>query len=88
MGKKEDLKQRMQGGMESLIRSTVKDDDAGENSRNTVPTGEEKEKEVHCNFVMPKGLHKKLKMVAAQKDVKLKTVLQEALEGYFKEEGV
>jgi hypothetical protein len=78
MNKKEELKNRMKGGMDGLIRSTLPAE--GERS---APSGKTAQKEVHCNFVMAEGLHRKMKLIATQRGESLKVVVQEAIEGYL-----
>jgi hypothetical protein len=81
MSKKEELKNRMRGGIDELIRSTLPE------NRKEMPKKEPEDREVHCNFVMASGLHRKLKLLATQRRESLKTVLHEALEGYLEKEG-
>ncbi|KAA6348988.1 hypothetical protein EZS27_003588 [termite gut metagenome] len=78
MGKKEDLKKRMQGGMDGLIRSTEKEKDA------PVVDGKEKDGEVRRNFIIKKSYHTRLKRLAAEREVSMKELVQEALDLYFK----
>jgi hypothetical protein len=82
MSKKEELKNRMKGGMDGFIRSTLTE------GRKEMPAREPKtaDREVHCNFVMAEGLHRKLKRLATQRGESLKAVLHEALEGYLEKE--
>ncbi|KAA6334380.1 hypothetical protein EZS27_017301 [termite gut metagenome] len=74
MSKKEELKSRMKGGMDELIRSTLPED------RKEMPKKDLEDREVHCNFVMSSRLHRKLKLLATQRGESLKTVLEEYLE--------
>jgi hypothetical protein len=78
MGKKEDLKERMRGGMDGLIRSTEKEKDT------PVGDGKEKDSEVRRNFIIKKSYHTKLKTLAAERGVSMKELVQEAFDLYFK----
>ena len=76
MAKKNDLKNSMSGGLmgglDGLIQST-----SGKQEK------PEKEKAVHCNFVMNEMFHKKLKVIAVRKSMTLKEALQEAITDYL-----
>jgi hypothetical protein len=67
--------------MDGFIRSTLP-----VNGKETLKK-EPSQREVHCNFVMAEGLHRKLKLIATQRGESLKAVLHEALEGYLEKVG-
>ena len=78
MAKKNDLKNSMSagltGGLDSLIQPTTKIQE---------PEQPQKEKAVHCNFVINQSIHARLKTLAIRKGVTLKDVIQEAALEYL-----
>ena len=77
MANKKDLKSSMAHGMssglDSLIQPTTK-------IQEQQP---QKEKAVHCNFVINQSIHARLKTLAIRKGVTLKDVIQEAALEYL-----
>ena len=44
---------------------------------------EEKEREVHCNFVIRKSIHTRMKYMAIDRDMSLKDMVNEAMKEYL-----
>lgn len=78
MANKKDLKNSMAHGMssglDSLIQPTTKIQEQEQ---------PQKEKAVHCNFVINQSIHARLKTLAIRKGVTLKDVIQEAALEYL-----
>lgn len=77
MAKSEQLKDSMKGGLNGLISSTV----SSKEEKKTVTT--EKERDVHCNFVIKKSLHTRMKYMAIDRDMSLKDMVNEAMNEYL-----
>ncbi|MGL4520713.1 MAG: hypothetical protein ACRCUJ_13860 [Phocaeicola sp.] len=77
MAKSEQLKDSMKGGLNGLISSTM----STKEEKKTVPT--EKERDVHCNFVIKKSLHTRMKYMAIDRDMSLKDMVNEAMSEYL-----
>ena len=80
MGKSDLLKDGMRGGLNGLISSTtsVKSEEK-KTSEKTV----EKESAVHCNFIINKSIHKRMKYLAIDLNKSLKDIVNEAMEEYL-----
>jgi hypothetical protein len=80
MGKSDLLKDGMKGGLNGLISSTtsVKSEEE-KTSEKTV----EKESAVHCNFIINKSIHKRMKYLAIDLNKSLKDIVNEAMEEYL-----
>ncbi|NCC10932.1 MAG: hypothetical protein EOM31_10615 [Bacteroidia bacterium] len=80
MGKSDLLKDGMKGGLNGLISSTtsVKSEEK-KTSEKTV----EKESAVHCNFIINKSIHKRMKYLAIDLNKSLKDIVNEAMEEYL-----
>ena len=80
MGKSDLLKDGMKGGLNGLISSTtsVKSEEK-KTSEKTV----EKESAVHCNFIINKSIHKRMKYLAIDLIKSLKDIVNEAMEEYL-----
>ena len=80
MGKSDLLKDGMKGGLNGLISSTtsVKSEEK-KTSEKTV----EKESAVHCNFIIHKSIHKRMKYLAIDLNKSLKDIVNEAMEEYL-----
>ena len=78
MANKKDLKSSiahgMSSGLDSLIQPTTNKQE---------PEQPQKEKAVHCNFVINQSIHARLKTLAIRKGVTLKDVIQEAALEYL-----
>ena len=78
MANKKDLKSSMvagmTGGLDSLIQPTAPLQE---------PEQPQKEKAVHCNFVINQSIHTRLKTLAIRKGITLKEAIQEAALEYL-----
>ena len=80
MSKSDQLKNSMKGGLNGLLSPTTKKD----NSNKTVSVSSEtKEKPVHCNFVIEKSIHTRMKYLAIDKNMSLKDIVNEAMREYL-----
>lgn len=83
MGKSDLLKDSMKGGLDGLLSPTTK-------SRTEKPAGGapgKKEPAVHCNFVMDKSIHTRMKYLAIEKGMSLKEIVNEAMREYLERNG-
>ena len=78
MANKKDLKSSMahglNSGLDSLIQPTTKIQE---------PEHLQKERAVHCNFVINQSIHTRLKTLAIRKGITLKEAIQEAALEYL-----
>ena len=73
MSKSDLLKDSMKGGLDGLLSPTKK----------TVAAPTEKETAVHCNFVINKSIHTRMKFLAIKKNMSLKDIVNEAMKEYL-----
>lgn len=81
MANKNDLKNKMQGGISGLFQSTI-GTNTPQNNKEDAPTVT---KRVHCNFVMNGDIHRRMKLTAMQKGITLISALEQACEMYLKD---
>ena len=79
MGKRDLLKDSMKGGLNSLLSSTTPS--YTEDKPAKVAT--EKETAVHCNFLINKSIHTRMKYLAIDKNMSLKDIVNEAMKEYL-----
>lgn len=79
MGKSNQLKDSMKGGLNGLLSSTTPT--SKEDKPAKVAT--EKETAVHCNFLINKSVHTRMKYLAIDKNMSLKDMVNEAMEEYL-----
>lgn len=79
MSKNDSLKDSMKGGLNGLFSSTV----STNNSLAKVNLSEEKEKVVHCNFLINKSIHTRMKYLAIDKNMSLKDIVNQAMLEYL-----
>ena len=70
MGKSDLLKDGMKSGLDGLLSSTKK-------------SPQEKEPAVHCNFVINKSIHTRMKYLAIEKNMSLRDIVNEAMREYL-----
>ena len=70
MSKSDLLKDSMKGGLDGLLSPTKK-------------TTGGKETAVHCNFVINKSIHTRMKFLAIKKNMSLKDIVNEAMKEYL-----
>lgn len=78
MAKSDLLKNGMKSGLNGLISSTSSSPKEDKKS-----ASEDKEREVHCNFVIRKSIHKRMKYLAVDLNMSLKDIVNEAMEEYL-----
>ena len=78
MANKKDLKSSMAHGMSSGLDSLIQPP-----TKIQEPEQPQKEKAVHCNFVINQSIHARLKTLAIRKGITLKEVIQEAALEYL-----
>lgn len=83
MGKSDLLKDSMKGGLDGLLSLTTKR--RTEKPAETAPG--KKEPAVHCNFVMDKSIHTRMKYLAIEKGMSLKEIVNEAMREYLERNG-
>ena len=76
MGKSDLLKDGMKSGLAGLLSSTKK-------STQKAPAKAEKEPAVHCNFVINKSIHTRMKYLAIEKNMSLRDIVNEAMREYL-----
>ena len=79
MSKSDLLKDSMKGGLDGLLSPTKKS--TGGKQPVAAPT--EKETAVHCNFIINKSIHKRMKYLAIDLNKSLKDIVNEAMEEYL-----
>lgn len=79
MSKNDSLKDSMKGGLNGLFSSTV----STNKSTAKVNLPEEKEKVVHCNFLINKSIHTRMKYLAIDKNMSLKDIVNQAMLEYL-----
>lgn len=79
MGKHDLLKDSMKGGLNSLLSSTTPSYTEDKPAKVAV----EKETAVHCNFLINKSIHTRMKYLAIDKNMSLKDIVNEAMKEYL-----
>lgn len=79
MSKNDSLKDSMKGGLNGLFSSTV----STNKSTAKENLSEEKEKVVHCNFLINKSIHTRMKYLAIDKNMSLKDIVNQAMLEYL-----
>ena len=69
MGKSDLLKEGLKGGLNGLLTPTS--------------TAKKEEKAVHCNFVIDKSIHTRMKYLAIDKNMSLREIVNEAMKEYL-----
>lgn len=79
MSKNDSLKDSMKGGLNGLFSSTVPTNKSTAKEN----LSEEKEKVVHCNFLIKKSIHTRMKYLAIDKNMSLKDIVNQAMLEYL-----
>lgn len=79
MGKSDLLKDSMKSGLDGLLSSTKK----SPQKKETTPVKTEKEPAVHCNFVIDKSVHTRMKFLAIEKNMSLRDIVNKAMKEYL-----
>ena len=77
------LKDGMKSGLDGLLSSTKK----SPQKKETAPAKAEKEPAVHCNFVIDKSVHTRMKFLAIEKNMSLRDIVNEAMREYIEKNG-
>lgn len=83
MGKSDSLKDGMKSGLDGLLSSTRK----SPQKEKTAPVKGKKEPAVHCNFVIDKSIHTRMRLLAIEKGMSLKDIVNEAMTEYLEKNG-
>ena len=75
MGKSDLLKNGMKSGLDGLLSSTGK----APQKKEPAPVKAEKEPAVHCNFVINKSIHTRMRLFSIEKGMSLKDIVNEAM---------
>lgn len=81
MGKSDLLKNGMKSGLDGLLSSTKQASQKTEPI--SAPSKVEKEPAVHCNFVIDKSVHTRMKYLAIDKNRSLRDIVNEAMREYL-----
>ena len=84
MGKSDLLKDSMKSGLDGLLSSTKK----SPQKKEATPLKTEKEPAVHCNFVIDKSVHTRMKFLAIEKNMSLRDIVNEAMKEYLEKKGL
>lgn len=82
MGKSNLLKGDIKTGLDGLLSSTQK-----VAQKKEAPSATEKETAVHCNFIIKKSIHTRMKYLAIKKSMSLKEIVNEAMSEYLERNG-
>jgi len=85
MGKSDLLKNGMKSGLDGLLSSTKQTLQKKEPV--SAPVKTEKEPAVHCNFVIDKSIHTRMKYLAIEKNMSLRDIVNEAMKEYLEKNG-
>lgn len=84
MSKSDQLKNSMKGGLNGLLSSTAPTNTDKSNRTTKIASGTEtKEKPVHCNFVIEKSIHTRMKYLAIERNMSLKDIVNAAMKEYL-----
>ena len=81
MSKSDLLKKNMKGGLNGLLSSTTPSYTEDKPAKNEVE--KEKETVVHCNFLINKSIHTRMKHLAIDNNMSLKDIVNEAMKEYL-----
>ncbi len=83
MGKSDLLKDSMKTGLDGLLSPTKKNPQP----QRSATSAAEKEPAVHCNFVIDRSIHIRMKYLAIEKGMSLKEIVNEAMKEYLAKNG-
>lgn len=83
MSKSDLLKDSMKTGLDGLLSPTKK----SAQKKEQVSPATEKEAAVHCNFVINKSIHTRMKYLAIEKNMSLRDIVNEAMKEYLEKNG-
>ena len=77
------LKTGMAGGLSGLLSSTEKPPKASK----PTPSSASSNEPVHCNFLINRDIHLRMKYLAIEKNMSLREIVNEAMNEYLKHNG-
>ena len=83
MGKSDLLKEGLKGGLNGLLTPTSTAKKGEKKATGTAAEKQPKEKAVHCNFVIDKSIHTRMKYLAIDKNMSLREIVNEAMKEYL-----
>ena len=83
MAKQDLLKTGMAEGLSGLLSSTEKPTKASKPKPSSAPSNEP----MHCNFLINRDIHLRMKYLAIEKDMSLREIVNEAMSEYLKRNG-
>ena len=83
MSKSDLLKDSMKTGLDGLLSSTKN----STKKKQQVSSATEKGAAVHCNFVINKSVHTRMKYLAIEKNMSLRDIVNEAMKEYLEKNG-
>ena len=84
MGKSDLLKDGMKSGLDGLLYHQAEE---SPQQKETAQAKAEKEPAVHCNFVIDKSVHTRMKFLAIEKNMSLRDIVNEAMREYLEKNG-
>ncbi len=84
MNKSDSLKDGMKSGLDGLLSSTTRE---LPRKKEPVPVKPGKEPAVHCNFVINKSIHTRMRLLSIEKGMSLKDIVNEAMTEYLEKNG-
>lgn len=84
MNKSDLLKDSMKTGLDGLLSPTKK---SMQKEQQVSSAAEKKEAAVHCNFVIDKSIHTRMKYLAIEKNMSLRDIVNEAMKEYLEKNG-
>ena len=87
MSKSSKLKEGMKGGLNGLLSSTKKPskEQIATETDTSLSVSETTEVPVHCNFLINKSIHTRMKYLAIKKGMSLRDIVNEAMTEYLKQ---
>lgn len=85
MNKRDLLKEGMKGGLNGLLSSTQKPakEQKPMETKPSVSVSVATEVPVHCNFLINKSIHTRMKYLAIKKGMSLRDIVNEAMQEYL-----
>jgi hypothetical protein len=90
MGKANSLKDSMKGGLNGLLSPTTPINNKPKTTQAPAALDEQKSKRepaVHCNFVIDKSIHTRMKYLAIDLNKSLRDIVNEAMNEYLERHG-
>lgn len=84
MGKSSMLEEGMKGGLNGLLSSTKKPTKEQKPTEAVSAPSVDAEIPVHCNFLINKSIHTRMKYLAIKKGMSLRDIVNEAMTEYLK----